>query len=460
MKKNIFLSLPYTSSIKNLISDKFLSEFKNCNLIIFSPLEENKNFFFKKLKKFNIVHVKYNNKSKILNLMTFLINNLETIRLLRKKKILTLETFIKMQRNNCTNETIKPFRFLDNSFLKFISYFKYLIFILKLIRLCWIFLSSINYLYFFLKFRPNVFFTAHPYANIDLPLQKIANFFGLKKVALIHSWDNITSKFKMHINYDKILVWNNIQKKQIKYIYEYPNTKIKITGIPFVDDFVHTKKISKHKFFKKNKLDPSKKLITVFGTTEDYIPHIGGILEEILIMINNNELIDKSQIMFRPHPTSKLDYKKIINNKSCFTKKVPNSFIALDYNKIGDYKKEHKFFINMIYHSDLIINFFSTTIIDSIYFDKPIINPLIENNTNRNSCCSVNSYFENWSHMIDITKTNGVSIVRDYKKLKKEINKYLKNKDYKKKNRKKIFNSQINYKLGFSRIAIANEIIN
>ena len=216
MKKTIFLSLPYTASIKNLISDKFLSEFKDSRLIIFSPVGKDKSLFFKKLKKYNVIYIKYNKQNILLNIITFLINNLKTINLLRKKKIQTLETFIKMHNNNCSNEIIKPFRFLNSNILKFLSHSKILISTLEIFRLTLILLSSPNYIYFFIKYRPCIFFTAHPFANVDLPLQQIANFLNLKKIALIHSWDNITSKFKMHFDYDKILVWNEIQKNYSK----------------------------------------------------------------------------------------------------------------------------------------------------------------------------------------------------------------------------------------------------
>ena len=458
-KKTIFLSLPYPSSIKNLISDEFLKKFKGHKIIIFSCLLKLNSNFLKTLKKHNVIYVKYNRPNFIIKSITFLINNLTTIRLLKKKNITTLETFIKMHNSKCSNEIIKPFRFLNNKFLKFFSYFNFFILILKIIRFLVMLFTSFSYIFLFIKYKPDIFFTAHPFANEDLPLQQISNILRLKKIALIHSWDNITSKFKMHFNYDKILVWNKIQKDQLKYIYEYADSKLKIVGAPFIDDFVKYKKIEKKKFFKKNKLDINKKLIVIFGTSEHYVPHLEKIFIKINDIVDNKELIKDTQLWIRPHPTSKLDYEKIFKNKLSMCMKPPKSFVSLNSSIIGNYKEENMFFINLIYHSDIVISFFSSTIIDATYFNKPIINPLIEFKNKKDSYCSISSYVNNWSHMKDIKNTNGVSFVTNYTMLKKEINRYYSNKNFKSLGRKKIFDTQINFNLGRSRVAIANEII-
>jgi len=457
-KKTIIISLPYTSSIKNLISDDFLDLIKDFEVIIFSCLKEKNNFFFDKLNHYGIKYFQYNKIPYLLNLLIFLINNLKTIRLMKKKKIQTLETFINMHKNKCSNEIIFPFRYLDNNFLIFLSKSKILIFFLEMIRNFMLIIFNLNYIILFLKYKPIKFFTAHPYSNVDLPLQIISNLFKLSKVCLIHSWDNLTSKFCLNTKFHKVLVWNNIQKKQLKNIYDYPDHKVKIVGVPFLDDFCNFTKESRNVFFKKNKLDIKRKLITIFGTTEEYIPHIKDIIKKIYLIILNQKLNHKAQIILRQHPTTKKNYNDLNKKKFFNIKKPPKSFIALDFKDIGNYKSDINFFINLIYHSDVIINFFSTTILDAVFFNKPIINPLIEDDTLMKKC-SVSSYFYNWSHMKDIVNKKGVSVVKDYDQLLQELNRYMSNKNFKKKERKSIFNSQLNFKLGKSRVSIANEII-
>ena len=120
-RKTIILSLPYSMSIKNLIDEKFINYFKNYDIIIFSPVKKNKSLFFKIINKKNIKYYQYKNLNFFLNFINFGINNLRTIKLLKKKKVLTLETFKKMHKNNCSNDVIKPFKFLNNKFLIFFS---------------------------------------------------------------------------------------------------------------------------------------------------------------------------------------------------------------------------------------------------------------------------------------------------------------------------------------------------
>ena len=92
-KKTIILSLPYAMSIKNLIDKKFIDEFKNFNLIIFSPVKKNKSLFFKFINKNNIKYYQYHKINILLNLTNFLINNLTTIKLLKKKKNFNFRNF-------------------------------------------------------------------------------------------------------------------------------------------------------------------------------------------------------------------------------------------------------------------------------------------------------------------------------------------------------------------------------
>ena len=83
-RKTIILSLPYSMSIKNLIDEKFINYFKNYDIIIFSPVKKNKSLFFKIINKKNIKYYQYKNLN-FFEFINFGINNLRTIKLLKKK---------------------------------------------------------------------------------------------------------------------------------------------------------------------------------------------------------------------------------------------------------------------------------------------------------------------------------------------------------------------------------------
>ena len=458
-KETIILSLPYAMSIRNLIDKKFIDEFKNFNLIIFSPVKKNKNLFFKLINKNNIKYYQYYKINILLNLLNFLINNLTTIKLLKKKKILTLETFKKMHSNNCSNEVIKPFKFLNNKILNLFSN-DMIIEILKALRFFMTIIFYPNYLFIFLKYRPQIFFTAHPFANIDFPLQLFSNLFNLKKVALIHSWDNLTSKFKMTYDFKKLLVWNNTLKKQAKYIYGYKDKDVKVIGVPNLEDFHNFKPQTKEIFFNKNNLDTKKKLITIFGPSDQYVPHIEDIIYKISSMSHKNEFNKKTQLWFRSHPAGNFNFNKFKKFNSIKMEKPPNSFSANSFNEIGDFKKDLFLFGNLINYSDIIVSFYSTTILDAIYFDKPVINPLINLDKKNSIYCKQEAYVDMWSHMKIIKKLKGVTYVKNYDQFRKYVNIYLNDKNFNQKGRRQIFKSQLNYSLGSSRKSIAYEIIN
>lgn len=392
--------------------------------------------------------------------LIFFKNNLETAKLIREKKMLTLETFVKMHNNKCSNDIIKPFKYLDSVFIKFLSQSKYFIHFIKLILNILMIIFCIKDLIFFIKNKPDIFFSAHPFTNHDLHLQFFSRLFNLKRYALIYSWDNVTSKFRMHYDYDKILVWNKILKKQLIRIYNYETDKIKIVGIPQFDDYIKVRYSNKKDFFFKHKIKSNLKLVIIFGTSEEYIPHLTEILKKIDYIFNRNNLYNNVHVWLRPHPTSRLEYEKIFPFKNVTINKPPTSFIPLEKNEIGTYSKENIFFAELLKNCDLIINFFSTTILDGIYFNKPIINPIIENSKKPISrYCRISTYINDWEHMRNIKRTKGVLFAYNYNDLEKLILKCLKNKKFNIVNQKKIFNNQINFSLGKSREVIANEIL-
>jgi hypothetical protein len=177
-------------------------------------------------------------------------------------------------------------------------------------------------------------------------------------------------------------------------------------------------------------------------------------------MSHKNEFSKKTQLWFRSHPVGNFNFSKFKKFNNIKMEKPPNTFSAKSYNKIGDFKKDLFLFGNLINYSDIIVSFYSTTILDAIYFDKPVINPLI--NFHKKICiyCKQEAYVDMWSHMKIIKKLKGVTYVKNYDQFRKYVNIYLDDKNYNQKGRRQIFKSQLNYSLGSSRKSIAYEIIN
>ena len=53
----------------------------------------------------------------------------------------------------------------------------------------------------------------------------------------------------------------------------------------------------------------------------------------------------------------------------------------MEVKKLNKVEEERQFLCSILKHSDIVLNFFSTTALDAVYFDKPVIGICIDGNS-------------------------------------------------------------------------------
>lgn len=446
-------------SIRDLIDEKFLNLLdKNYEIIIFSSAYENVKSlkFIKKFKE--IKFLSYKKNTFLESILISLISNLETIMLLKQKKILSFITIRNSLKNGNSNKILKnDYGKLNSYFLNLICKFKFIYILVILFSKMALFLFSLKY--FFLFFNNNIkfFFTSHPYCNLDYPIEYCAKIFNLKTISMIHSWDNVTTKLKMHFKYNKIFVWNKILKKQLISIYGYKSQDIEVIGVPQFDDYNNYKNFYLKKTFL-NKLNiRNEKIVTIFCGCPDLTPKYDKILQEISNLFECKDLKKNFKLILRCHPGYDYSWTKKIKNKNTYINIPENLSVPMEVKSLGKYQEEKKFLSSVLKYSDVIINFFSTTSLDAVYFDKPIIGICVDYDKNPKKAGSQLSYYYSWTHYRNLMKCNGIDLCRNLKDLSKliQIQNNLRNKV----GRKKIFQDQIIYNDGKSRLRLAEQLI-
>jgi hypothetical protein len=266
MKKNlnILISLPFAVSLRNILGSSFCKKKSVCKYIIITSFSgETVRFLKQKFKKYNFYNypILVNLQKIIFSIYRCLI----TSKLFDKKKHKTIDIIRKRLDKNY--QSIYKEHYFANTFIfKFFSKNLLIFSVSKIILEIILYIISINYIFFIIKYKPNKVFFAHAHSNIDKGLFYLCKIFRIETYALIHSWDNLTSKTFLPIKYDKIFVWNNIIKKEAIERGYHPNNII-ISGIPQYDNF--NKKVPrKYNFFYQNKINNSFKIITYFSASK------------------------------------------------------------------------------------------------------------------------------------------------------------------------------------------------
>ena len=80
---------------------------------------------------------------------------------------------------------------------------------------------------------------------IDKGLFFLSDIFKIKKYGLISSWDHLSTKRFIDIHkFNKLFIWNNYFRRELKNIYKFDLKKAYSIGLPYYDSLrKNTKKI-------------------------------------------------------------------------------------------------------------------------------------------------------------------------------------------------------------------------
>jgi hypothetical protein len=258
--------------------------------------------------------------------------------------------------------------------------------------------------------------------DYDVPVSVFARNSGIRVVGMVRSWDNLNNHGILSFVPDRFIVQNTWLIETAEKFQAIKKDSIKdVIGLPHYDEYKNPEQLikSKEEFFNELGLDITKKLILVGGSdfyySEDKLPQI------LNDAISNKEIKESSQIYFRPHP------------RSLFSRDEYNldnlEHVTLDggKNAVTGFSDGDKL-INLLYHSDIIIQIASTMAIDASVFETPTIcinfdSPL----KNISYWERVTRLYDTFDHYEKLVSSGGARTSESKEELIEDINDYLKN---------------------------------
>lgn len=320
----------------------------------------------------------------------------------------------------------------------------------------------------FEKYKPDLLFAPNMFSYEDGRLLKRAKKLGIKTVTTVKSWDVLTTKAFTRVLADKILVFNEHNKKEAIEIGDYKPDQVVVTGFPQFD--IYTKKeilLSREEFFKKIGADPLKRLILYASPGDWKNPYDFEVLLGLHKAIMDGKIKKPVQVLIRLHPKyfNKSEYLKSL---PYFVLERPGTYltrgteISLEgADQVYNWTFTGQDIIhlaNSLYHSDVTINTESTMTLDAAVFDKPIILIGYDGFQKLDYWSSIlRKYSRN--HFQYVMKTEGAKLVKNLDELIETINAYLENPSLDKEGRK-ILREKLIYKVdGYSGKRVAQAIL-
>jgi hypothetical protein len=121
----------------------------------------------------------------------------------------------------------------------------------------------------------------------------------------VFSWDNLTTKGVIHVEPDRVFVWNAVQQREATEYYGVPPEKVIITGAPRFDSFMELRpSVDRETYCRSLALDPAAPIVTYLCSSEFVAGHEVAFVEQWIAEIRQDPRLTSCNVLVRPHPRS------------------------------------------------------------------------------------------------------------------------------------------------------------
>lgn len=285
----------------------------------------------------------------------------------------------------------------------------------------------------------------------ELVYRNISNI-NVKKFYMVLSWDHLSSKTILHKNYDKILAWNKVTKKELLTTYKWFNSnQIAILGIPQYDSFYEKQIINYKQWCNIYDLISNKK--TILFSTMPQIRHNQQhkVIYQICEIINSSKELKNFQILIKCHPWDNYEgYSEIVEEYEFVSIRRTNLLKDAQINKWNPVNNEIQESRDCLYFCSININIFSTVTIEAAIYDKPIVHIGYYPGETEKDRIPCEEYY-NWEHFKAIMDLQASILVKNKSELAKALIKYANTPDYLQHERKHLVNTYLGTEIGASK---------
>lgn len=257
--------------------------------------------------------------------------------------------------------------------------------------------------------RPDLILTTSPFWFYEPAVVASAKRLKIPVVALIPSWDNLSTKNRMVFSYDGFMVWNEQLKKELLEFYPASRSvPVYVTGAPQFDLFLKEDlHISREEFCARHHLQASLPIVLYALGSPNFIKEHHGALE-MAKRVAAGEL-GEVQLLVRPHPAhSNIEMAEMF---APYAPKVVLQQSAVTGLKVNDRTQDLSQvtdWINTFRHADVVVNLASTVSIDGAIFDKPIVNLDFDPEPGQPNQQLIKDVNHVWNHFKPVAESGGM----------------------------------------------------
>lgn len=266
------------------------------------------------------------------------------------------------------------------------------------------------------KYRPAVIVTASAgFLTAEVPLIYAARRAGVPLMGIDLGWDNLASKYHTIVPVDTLAVWNDDMRDHAVRYHGFTPGRVAVVGAVQFDEYFEGMPLpTRDAFLRETHLDPDRALITVATAPFAVYPSTTWLIEKIVMAIAGGQLGRPAQLLVRVHPRDDLDLYTRFAGAAHVTIEKPVGHLrgipgTPDFDQFSATRRDRSHLAATLAHSDVLVNFASTTTIEACLFDTPVINIGFDEHPNLPDPLTIRRYFA-YEHYRPVVETGAATI--------------------------------------------------
>jgi len=312
------------------------------------------------------------------------------------------------------------------------------------------------------QIKPDALFCLTPYFIEEEFLVRAISEMSIRQCAAILSFDNLTTRPRIPVLFDRYLLWNEYNRQELLRIYPDVNPQnIELVGSPQFD-FYYDSSYLWDEITWRNRLGlPIERPVILFGAGPDTIaPVEPQIVAQLDDAIEQNQFPNKPIILLRLHPVdTPARWESLRQSAKHVIFDLPWQLGKEIVGKTNVSRYDIEKLVSTLKHSQVHINTSSTMTIDGAIFDRPQIGPAYDDRQEKKYDRAMRELYLR-EHYLPITNSGGLQIAYSFGQLKEYINEAFQTPERYSEERKEMVRALCTYEDGKSKQRVLNAIEN
>lgn len=275
--------------------------------------------------------------------------------------------------------------------------------------------------------RPDAVVTTGPFQFEQPAIVASAQRLGVPTLALVPSWDNLSTKKRMPFRYDGYIVWSEQMRSELHEYYSHTrDVPVYVVGAPQFDVFRQPRlHRSREAYCASQGLRAELPIVVYAVGSPNFLKGEPDGALQMAHAVARGEL-GEAQLLVRPHPIHDNaemermfgDFGPRVRLQRTASPGTPLTARSQDEGAIVEW-------VNTFRHANVVVNLSSTVTVDAALFDCPVVNLDYDPGAGGADDALISDINHLWTHFKPVAESGGVWLARNFTETVAAVRTYL-----------------------------------